>query len=217
MPRRVALVAAALACNPPAAGGDPIAAPPRAPSPPPPACDEPPAGALAYLSDRTCPSVIYQDNTAGLALRSLTPGARAVSVLPPEACKPCRFSGAVTPAGPLVLAVRTPAGSELADAAWLGATAEGEPLTFTPLWYDRPVLGDSTVQGPAYALAPFVCGATLVLWPAPRLPGARGEEPSPELLAASGVYAPRRGELVRLGDPVPADRSACTPVPLELP
>lgn len=211
-----AALAAALACNPPAAG-EMAAAPPRVPSPPAPTCDEPPAGTLAYLADETCPSVLVQENAGGLAVRSLNPGARSVPVVTPDECRPCRFSGVVTPAGPLLLAVRVPAFSELADAAWLGATADGEPLAFTPLWYDRPVLGDSTVIGPAYALAPHVCGKALVLWPAPRLPGARGEEPSPALLAASGVYATRRGELIRLGDPVPSDRSACTAVPLELP
>lgn len=213
---RLAALLAALACNPPAAG-DTAAAAPRAPTPPPPTCDDPPAGVLTYLSDKTCPSVLFQERAGDLALRSLTPGARVVPALPPEDCRPCRYAGAVTPAGPLVLAVRVPPGSELADAAWLGATAEGEPLAFVPLWYDRPVLGDSTLQGPAWALAPFVCDRALVLWPAPRLPGAEGEEPSPALLAAAGVYAARRGELTRLGDPVPSDRSACTPVPLEPP
>jgi hypothetical protein len=213
---RAALVSLALlACNPPAAHDAAVAAP-RPPAPPAPDCDDPPAAVLTYLSDKTCPSVLYQE-AAELALRSLTPGARATPALAPEECRPCRYTGVVTPAGPVVLAVRVPPGSELADAAWIGAAQDGEPLAFAPLWYDRPVLGDSTLQGPAWALAPHVCGKSLVLWPVARLPGADAEEPSPALLAAAGVYASRRGELTRLGDPVPNDRSTCTPVRLELP
>src|SRR5690606_14888709 len=103
---------------------------------------------------------------------------RPVPVLPPADCRPCSYEGVVTALGPIVVAARPAADSELAAAAWIGAgmppsprvDIEPAPLVFAPLWFDRPALGDSTLQGPAWALAPRLCGRDLVLTPAPRLP-----------------------------------------------
>jgi hypothetical protein len=213
--RRLAPLAL-LACNPPAAG-EPVQARPPDPSPAAVRCDEPPAGALALLSDPTCPWALVAEGGA-LALRSLAPGGRALAVAPPDGCKPCRFEGVLTAAGPLLLATRPAADSELADAAWIGATSDGAAvLAFAPLWYGQADLGDRTAQGPTYALAPRVCDRSLVLSPAPRLPGARGEEPPAALARAAGVYAIRGGELVLQDVPVPSDISTCDSVPLELP
>lgn len=218
MPRQLARVAALtlLACNPPAAG-EPVQARPPDPDPAAPRCDEPPAGALALLSDAPCPWVLV--TSAGpLALRSLAPGGRTIAVAPPEDCRPCRFEGVVTAAGPVLLATRPSPFGELADAAWIGATSEAAPvLAFAPLWYGQADLGDRTAQGPTYALAPQVCAHRLVLSPTPRLPGARGEEPPAALVRAAGVYAIEGGALVRQDMPGPTDMSDCAPVPLELP
>lgn len=259
-PRRAALVAAALACNPPASG-EPAPAPPAAVDPPAPSCEEPPAGALALLPpipepsskdmpEGACPWVLVEHDgqltARPLILRPGSPGPgagdrreleraveaasnaarrRPVPVLPPADCRPCRYEGVVTPIGPIVLATRPAADSELAAAAWIGAglppsprvDLEPAPLVFAPLWFDRPGLGDSTVQGPPWALAPHLCGRDLVLAPAPRLPGARAEEPPPALVRAAGVYAAAGAELLRQDRPVPSDMSTCAPVPLELP
>lgn len=265
MRARRAALAAALACNPPVTG-EPGPAPPAEPAPPQPACEEPPAGALALLPaeradpglvDRTCPWVLVGAG-AELTAHPLGRGdatdlRTALPVIPPPDCRPCRFSGVVTAIGPVILATRPSAGSELADAAWLGAGPAGPPLrpgagpapvVFAPLWFGRPGFGDSTLQGPPWALAPHLCGAreaspkgagttpgarepvapppvpdspALVLLAEPRLPGARAEEPPPALVRAAGVYAAAGGELLRQDAPVPSDMSACTRVPLELP
>lgn len=254
MSARRAALAAALACNPPATG-EPAPAPPAELAPPEPTCEEPPAGALALLPpvdrdmpERTCPWVLVGSGDE-LSARPLARSDAAVVLAPvpviaPAGCRPCRFAGVVTAAGPLLLATRPSPGSELADAAWFGAggldpgpprplvAAAAEPglalpsprqgpapVAFTPLWFDRPGFGDSTLQGPAWALAPHLCRTppVLVLLPEPRLPGARAEEPPPALTRAAGVYALADGELVRQDEPVPPDMSHCTRVPLELP
>lgn len=213
----LACAALALACNAPAAGEPTVARPPD-PAPSAPACADAPDGALALLSGGTCPWVLVVDGAGALALRSLGPDARTLTAAPPEGCEPCRFDGVVTAAGPLLVATRPSPASEVAEAAWLGATAEGASLVgFAPLWYGQPDLGDRTVQGPTYALAPRLCGRTLVLWPTARLPGASGEEPPDALVRAAGAYALRDGELAREGGPVPGDISACAAPPLELP
>jgi hypothetical protein len=206
-----------IACTPP-----PVEVITPAPSPEPepaPACAPPPAEALAYLSDTTCPWVLVQGDTAEMSLRrtDLTPPP-ALNVAPPEECAGrCRFSGAVTPLGPLLLAVRADPNSELADAAFIGVALGGRTLRFAPLWFGRPVLGDGTPQGPAYALAPWLCGDMLVLRPGPRLPGATSEEPSTALQAAAGVYEIAEDELRRADRAAPEDITQCLPVPLELP
>lgn len=210
-PSRAALASAALACGTPATV--------ETPTPPPsvvsadPACEAPPADALASLPSSTCPWLLVPDQ-GGLALRP--PSGPTLRVEPPQACRPCRFSGAVTDVGPLVLATRPAPTSELADAAWLGAS-DGSALLFAPLWLDRPALGDSTLLGPPYALAPYLCGDALVLWPEARLPGARGEDPSPALLRARGAYRARDGELARLDEHALTDMSNCTRAPVDAP
>ncbi|MFZ6185857.1 hypothetical protein [Nannocystis pusilla] len=180
---------------------------------------------------QTCPWVLFEKD-GELAVRPLGRGEAApphvrapVPVVPPAGCRPCRWSGVVTPAGPILLAVRPSPDSELAAEAWLGAgmppdpriDVEPAPVVFTSLWFGQPGFGDSTLQGPPWALAPRLCGRSLVLLPTPRLPGAGVEEPPPALVRAAGVYAAAGGELLRQDTPVPSDMSICTGVPLELP
>ncbi|HEY8379592.1 MAG TPA: hypothetical protein VIK91_24035, partial [Nannocystis sp.] len=113
MSARRAALAAALACNPPATG-EPGPAPPVATDPPPLTCEDPPPGTLALLpvadpdlTDRTCPWVLVAGADETLTARSLARADAAVvrtsvPVIPPSDCRPCRFSGVVTAAGPLV-------------------------------------------------------------------------------------------------------------------
>ena len=214
---RLGCAALVLACNAPAAGEPAVARPPD-PSPSAPPCDPAPDGALAVLSDETCPWVLVADGAGALTLRSLAPDAQALPVAAPEDCRPCRYSGAITAAGALLVATRPSPAGELADAAWLGATSAGAAaVAFAPLWHGQPDLGDRTPQGPAFALAPRLCGRTLVLWPTARLPGVRGEEPPAALVRLAGAYAVRDGELARADAPVPADISTCATPALELP
>lgn len=213
---RAALAAAAFACGPSAAH-EPVPAPPRPPDPPAPACAPVPPGALALLSGETCPWALVEVAGA-LELQPLAPGAdRALAVQPPEECAPCRFTGAMTALGPTLLATRPSPASELAEEAWFGAALGGSAVVFAPLWFDRPALGDSTVLGPPHALAPWACGGALVLWPAPRLPGARGEEPPAALLRAAGEYEAAEGALRRSDRPVPPDMAGCTRIEVEAP
>ncbi len=209
--RRAALASVALACGTPATVDTPTLPPSVSPAAP--ACEAAPPNAIASLAAPTCPWLLVREQD-GLVLRP--PSGPPLRVEPPPRCSPCRFSGSVTTAGPLVLATRPSPASELADDAWLGAS-DGTTLLFTPLWLDRPALGDSTPLGPPYALAPYLCGDALVLWPEARLPGARAEDPSPALLRARGAYRARDGELARLDEPAPTDMSACTRAPIEAP
>ena len=189
------------------------------------------SSARSDMPPQTCPWVLFE-KAGELAVRPLGRGEAApphvrapVPVVPPAGCRPCRWSGVVTPAGPILLAVRPSADSELAAEAWLGAgmppsprvDVEPAPVVFTSLWFGQHGFGDSTLQGPPWALAPRLCGRSLVLLPTPRLPGAGVEEPPPALVRAAGVYAAAGGELLRQDIPVPSDMSICTAVPLELP
>ncbi|MDC0673783.1 hypothetical protein [Nannocystis radixulma] len=252
MSLRRATFAVALACNPPASSEPAPVAPVEA-APPEPTCEEPPPGTLAWLPelppprpelpsgalrappadlpDRTCPWVLFEKD-GELAVRPLGRGEAApahvrapVPVMPPAGCRPCRWAGVVTVLGPILLAVRPSADSELAAEAWIGAgmppsprvDIEPAPLVFAPLWFGQSGLGDSTLQGPPWALAPRLCDRSLVLVPAARLPGAGAEEPPPALVRAAGVYAAAGAELLRQDMPVPSDMSNCTGLPLELP
>lgn len=215
--RRGALLALLCACTPPPTETT-TAAPIPAPAPAP-ACTPVPAEALAYLADATCPWVLVPGEAPALTLRRTDAAAAAtLEVTPPEECQGrCSFSGAVTALGPVLLVVRADPHSELPDAAFVGAALGGRTLRFAPLWFGRPALGDSTLQGPAYALAPWVCDDKLVLTPGPRLPGAASEEPPTALRQASGVYEVADDELRRAQRPVPEDMKRCTRIPLELP
>lgn len=215
---RVGLAAAALAaCNPPAREGAPVTPPPAVA--PPPSCSPPPVDAVAYLSDAPCPWVLVPGDSSEMALHATDMVApRALVVALPEDCDGrCRFSGATTTLGPVLLAVRSAPTSELPDAAFLGAALGGGTVRFAPLWFGRPVLGDSTTQGPSHALAPWVCGDALVLAVAGRLAEAASEEPAEALRRAAGVYELAEGELRRAPRPAPADLSRCTRIPIDLP
>ena len=63
---------------------------------------------------------------------------------------------------------------------------------------------------------PWVCGDTLVLAVAGRVPAANAEEPAPALLRAAGVYAVADDELRRVDRPAPP-LAQCVRVPLVLP
>lgn len=186
---------------------------------PAPACSPVPAEALAYLADATCPWVLVPAEGPEWTLRRTdVTGAPTLAVSPPEDCAGrCSFSGAVTALGPVLLAVRADPLGELADAAFVGAAPGGRTLRFAPLWFGRPASGDSTLQGPVYALAPWVCDGRLVLTPEPRLPGAASEEPPLALKQARGVYELTGDELRRADRPVPEDMKQCTRIILELP
>lgn len=214
-----------------AAGATTPGAPRVDPSAGPPTAAGRESSSRSDMPSQTCPWVLFERD-GELAVRPLGRGEAApphvrapVPVLPPAGCRPCRWSGVVTPAGPILLAVRPSADSELAAEAWLGAgmppsprvDVEPAPVVFTSLWFGQPGFGDSTLQGPPWALAPRLCGRSLVLLPTPRLPGAGVEEPPPALVRAAGVYAAAGGELLRQDTPVPSDMSICTAVPLELP
>lgn len=182
-------------------------------------CMPVPAETLAYLADGTCPWVLVPGEGLAMTLRR-TDGTEApsVDVVAPEGCAGrCSYSGAVTALGPVLLAVRADPNSELADAAFVGAALGGRTLRFAPLWFGRPSVGDSTLQGPAHALAAWVCGDSLVLMPGARLPGAASEEASRALREAAGVYELADEELRRADRPVPEDMKQCTRIPLELP
>jgi hypothetical protein len=206
-----------VACTPPPTETTTTA--PRIAPEPPPACTPVPAQALAYLSDATCPWVLVPGEAPALTLRRTdVVEPPTLAVVPPEACAGrCSFSGAVTSLGPVLLAVRADPHSELADAAFVGAALGGRTLRFAAIWFGRPALGDSTLQGPVYALAPWVCDDRLVLVVGPRLPGAASEEPPTGLREASGVYELAGDELRRVDRPVPEDMKQCTRIPLELP
>ncbi len=203
------------ACTPPPTETT-TAAPIPAPAP---ACTPVPAEALAYLTDATCPWVLVPGEGPVWTLRRTdAAGAPTLAVTPPEDCAGrCSFSGAVTALGPVLLAVRADPLGELADAAFVGAAPGGRTLRFAPLWFGRPASGDSTLQGPVYALAPWVCEDSLVLTPEPRLPGAASEEPTTALKQAGGVYELAGDELRRVDRPVPKDMKQCTRIILELP
>ena len=213
----VAAVAAVAACTPTPA--EVTTAEPGPIPEPGHSCAPTPAEALAYLTDATCPWVLVPGDAAEMTLRRTdAPPSLALAVVPPEDCAGrCRFRGVVSSLGPLLLAVRADPNSELADAAFLGAALGGRTLRFAPLWFGRPVLGDSTLQGPAHALVPWVCGDALVLMPGPRLAGATSEEPPTALRAAAGVYELAGDELRRADRPVPEDMKQCIRVPLEVP
>ncbi len=182
-------------------------------------CMPVPAETLAYLADGTCPWVLVPGEGLAMTLRR-TDGTEApsVDVVAPEGCAGrCSFSGAVTALGPVLLAVRADPNSELADAAFVGAALGGRTLRFAPLWFGRPAVGDSTLQGPVHALVAWVCGDSLVLMPGPRLPGAASEEAPRALREAAGVYELADEELRRADRPVPEDMKQCTRIPLELP
>jgi hypothetical protein len=165
---------------------------------------------------RRCEWLLLRD-AAGLALRSLEADAEVdVSGVIPEPCLEdrCRFEGATTELGPLVLAiVRSPA-SEMAAGVHLGVVADGT-LRFVDLWAGAgdPVESDATEVGPAFALAPYACSGRLALFTSPRFEIAGQAEPPRELSRREGIVA--------FGDDdaraEPRTRDGCTALDLDLP
>ncbi|MFY0536929.1 hypothetical protein [Nannocystis pusilla] len=178
---------------------------------------------------QTCPWVLFEKD-GELAVRPLGRGEAApphvrapVPVLPPAGCRPCRWSGVVTPRGRSCSQCARPP-----TASWPprpGSAPACRPLRAStsspPRWCSRPcgsanlALGTARSRAP-WALAPRLCGRSLVLLPTPRLPGAGVEEPPPALVRAAGVYAAAGGELLRQDTPslrtcrsAPPSRSSC--------
>jgi len=175
-------------------------------------------GVWARLEAEPCGWELRDDEADGpLVLERLGPGtAEAVRGEPPEACRArtCVYHGDVSPLGPLVLAVVPATDSEMPSDVQLGVVGP-EGLAFTSLWEGAgpPVVTDLTSVGPAYALAPFVCGEALALLAVPRLSAGEGTEPPPSLLAREG-----RIDAGVLDEPAgPVEREACTAVELPVP
>ncbi|MCA9663168.1 MAG: hypothetical protein KC486_32840 [Myxococcales bacterium] len=163
-----------------------------------------------------CPLELVDDG--GLVLRAGGDAPSRLEVEPPEVCAAhpgrCRWVGSVTAVGPLLAAIVDGPESELPVDVWLGAALGGERMTFVDLWWSDPSVVDRTEVGPVYALAPALCGDSLVLRPAPRLPEAEHLEAPALLVELSGEYVVQDGALTRAG---PAPSGACEPVAIELP
>lgn len=214
---RALLVGVVLAaCNPPVREAALVpTAPAVAPGP---SCAPTPDAALALVSDDPCPWSLVAGEGSTLALRSGDPASgRSLGVAVPDACAGrCDFTGTVSAIGPVLLATHRDPGSEMFDAAFVGAALGGEVVHFAPLWFGLAARGDSTLQGPTHALAPWVCGDALVLAVEGRLPASAAEEPVAGLQRAAGVYTLVDDELQRSDQVAPSLRG-CSRVPLELP
>lgn len=179
-------------------------------------CDEAPAGALLDLDGAPCGWVLVGDEE--LSLRPLSIGAAALRGAPPAACAGdrCRWDGALSPLGPLLVAAVVDVEGEAPGDVWLGAALGGERLAFTRLWWGGASRVDRTHAGAVWELAPWRCGERLVLRPRGRLPEAAAlGEPPAGLQAAAGAYAIVDGELRRSGDDPGGD--GCQPIALDLP
>lgn len=179
-------------------------------------CEEAPAGALLDLDDTPCGWALIGGEE--LSLRPLRAGAAPLHGAPPAPCAGdrCRWDGALSPLGPLLVASVADDEGEAPGDVWLGAALGGERLAFTRVWWGEASRVDRTHAGAVWELAPWRCGERLVLRPRGRLPEAAAlEGPPPGLRAAAGAYAIVDGELQRSGDD-PGD-AGCQPIALDLP
>ncbi|MEZ4385501.1 MAG: hypothetical protein R3A79_29515 [Nannocystaceae bacterium] len=217
---RVALACVALAglaCSTPSGARVDTAAPMESAPPGPAVSCAPLSGdALAVVDASPCPLELVDDG--GLALRSGGDAPLRFEVELPDPCAAspgrCRWSGAMTDLGPLLVAAVDGPEGELPVDLWLGAALGGERLTFVDLWWGDPSVVDGTEVGPVYALVPAICGERLVLEVAPRLPEGAHLGPPAQLVALSGEYAAQDGGLTRVGD---APAESCARVDLDLP
>lgn len=173
-------------------------------------------GVWARVDDGACGWEL-RDDADGLALHGLGSQAPPVVRVPtPPGCaeRTCVFHGAVTSAGPLLLAVVPSDESEMPSDVQLGV-AHGEQMSFVSLWEGAgpSVVTDLTPVGPAHALAPFICGESLALLVVERLDAAPGLRPPQRLLARQGRVEPSALDTV-VGE---VDRSGCTAVQLPVP
>ncbi len=173
--------------------------------------------ALAVFEGATCPWSLLEGE-AGLRLESAAPGVGALSVEAPRPCVEvpgrCRWEGAKSSLGPVLLAIVEGPESEVPVDLWVGAGLDGERVLFAELWWGEPSVIDRTEVGPAYALAPQECSG-LVLTVEARLPEAKYGEPGGTLSERAGAYGFDAGGLVRKG-PVP-DAAECRPIFTTLP
>ncbi len=148
-----------------------------------------------------CPWIVTSEaRDELLSLRSTDPDVSLLASGPvPESCAPllrCRFEGVDTRHGPIVLAIRASAHSELPDMVELGLVLDDSELTFVPLWPNAASFDDGTNLGPTYVLAPWSCDAGIALFVSPRLPEAHVEDPPVELRAREGMVRREGDELV---------------------
>ncbi len=174
-------------------------------------------GALAVFDGATCPWSLIAGE-AGLRLESAAPGVGSLSVEAPRPCLEapgrCRWEGAKSSLGPVLLAIVDGPESEVPVDLWVGAGLDGERVLFAELWWGEPSVIDRTEVGPVYTLAPQEC-AGLVLRVEARLPEAKYGAPDPALSERAGAYGFDAEGLVRTG-PVP-DAAACRPIFAALP
>ncbi|MEM9455977.1 MAG: hypothetical protein AAGF11_17485 [Myxococcota bacterium] len=153
----------------------------------------------------------------GLALYDLArPDIAAARGDAPSPCRAhtCVYHGALTSAGPVVLAIVPSARSGMPSDVQLGVVHDAE-LAFVSLWdgAGEPVVTDLTSVGPAHALAPFVCGEALALLAVERLPAGHGQTLPHRLRAREG-----RVDAAALDRPAGAvDRDGCTAIDLPIP
>lgn len=226
------------ACSPPSTTQEEGKAAPRAvaPDPEPVACrPSPGGGAWARFPGAACDWELREegeafgaegDDSGGpprkvLVLTSLALDAPAPARGPvPEPCRTrtCVYQGTLTPVGPLIVATVPSPSSEMPSDVLL-VVAHGERLASTSLWEGagEPVESDFTHVGPAYALAPFVCGQALALLAVERL-DVVGLPPPATLRAREGRLD--LAALVSTGQATPAgpvERAGCRQVDLPVP
>lgn len=181
-----------------------------APDPEPPACrSSNEVDAWARFPGGECDWELH-DEGERLRLSSLALSASAPArgeVPPPCRDRTCVYHGALTPVGPLVLAIVPSLDSEMPSDVLLGL-AVGERLVFTSLWdgAGEPVQSDFTRVGPAHALAPFVCGEVLALLAVERIDAAGAVVPE-TLRAREGRIDPTAVGVVDAAGSTEADDS----------
>lgn len=176
-----------------------------------------PRGVWARLPGEPCDWEL-RDDGEDLALHDLArPEASLAHGPAPAACRAqttCVYHGAVTAAGPVVLAVVPSPHSGMPSDVQVGVVHR-QQLSFVSLWEGAgvSVVTDYTQVGPAHALAPFVCGEQLALLSVPRLPAGDGQEPPQTLRVREGRVDPAAPETPQ-GE---VDRDACARVELPVP
>jgi len=170
---------------------------------------------LAQFAGASCPWVLVRAGE-GVKLASLDIAAPPDASGEPPAClhASCRYEGADTPLGPMVIATEPAAESEVPRTVFLGVVVRQTELVFVDLWAAAgpAVVEDSTALGPAHALAPMKCGDDLGLFARARLPIGETTEPPSELRAREGIL-----ELRTSDTPKPGKHDGCTPLDLPLP
>jgi len=173
-------------------------------------------GVWARVPGEPCDWELRDDGDA-LVLQDLSPGAAAPHRgEAPAGCREqtCVYHGAMSPVGPVVLAIVPSSESEMPSDVQLGVI-DGPRLVFTSMWEGagESVVTDLTRVGPAHALAPFVCGDALALLAVARVDAGEGTEPPASLRAREG-----RVDAASLEAPAESvDRDGCTPVELPVP